>query len=104
MEELITAFMESPESGFTLVKTMVEKYKPMAYEIGNIVLDIYKDFSNNQEYFETVAKVKKNMFDAYIEAGFSEDQAFALIINDNIQRLNYLKKQSLKSSATKKGK
>lgn len=103
MEELITAFMESPESGFTLVKTMVEKYKPMAYEIGNIVLDIYKDFSNNQEYFETVAKVKKNMFDAYIEAGFSEDQAFALIINDNIQRLNYLKKQSLKSSATKKG-
>ena len=103
MEELITAFMESPESGFTLVKTMVEKYKPMAYEIGNIVLDIYKDFSNNQEYFETVAKKKKNMFDAYIEAGFSEDQAFALIINDNIQRLNYLKKQSLKSSATKKG-
>ena len=103
MEELITAFMESPESGFTLVKTMVEKYKPMAYEIGNIVLDIYKDFSNNQGYFDTVAKVKKNMFDAYIEAGFSEDQAFALIINDNIQRLNYLKKQSLKSSATKKG-
>lgn len=103
MEELITAFMESPESGFALVKTMVEKYKPMAYEIGNIALDIYKDFSNNLEYFETVAKVKKNMFDAYIEAGFSEDQAFALIINDNIQRLNYLKKQSLKSSATKKG-
>ena len=103
MEELITAFMESSEAGFALVKAMVEKYKPMAYEIGNIVLDIYKDFSNNQEYFETVAKVKKNMFDAYIEAGFSEDQAFALIINDNIQRLNYLKKQSLKSSATKKG-
>ena len=100
MEELITAFMESPESGFTLVKTMVEKYKPMAYEIGNIVLDIYKDFSNNQEYFETVAKVKKNMFDAYVDVGFTEDQALALMINDNIRLMDNIKKVSARKSNT----
>ena len=100
MEELITAFIESPEAGFALVKTMVEKYKPMAYEIGNIVLDIYKDFSNNQEYFETVAKVKKNMFDAYVDVGFTEDQALSLMINDNIRLMDNIKKVSARKSNT----
>ena len=104
MEELITAFMESPEAGFALVKAMAEKYKPMAYEIGNIVLDIYKDFSNNQGYFDTVAKVKKNMYDAYIAAGFNADQALALMINDNIQLMDNIKRVSAKktSSTSKK--
>ena len=102
MEELITAFMESPESGFTLVKAMVEKYKPMAYEVGNIVLDVYKDFANNQDYFATVAKVKKNMYDAYIAAGFAEDQALALILNDNIRLMDNIKSGVKKSSSTSK--
>ena len=100
MEELITAFVESPEACFALVKTMVEKYKPMAYEIGNIALDIYKDFSSNQEYFETVAKVKKNMFDAYVDVGFTEDQALALMINDNIRLMDNIKKVSARKSNT----
>ena len=93
MEKLIEAFMESPEVGFVLLKTMIEKYKPMAYEVANIIEDIYRDYSNNTEHPALVAKVKKNMYDAYVNAGFTEDQALALMINDNIQLMERIQKQ-----------
>ena len=103
MEKLIEVFMESPEAGFALLKGMIEKYKPMAYEVAGIVMDVYKDFANNTDYPATVAKVKKNIYDAYIEAGFNEDQALALMINDNIQLMNNIKKLSSNSTSSKKG-
>lgn len=40
MEKLIEMFMESPEAGLELLKSMIEQYKPMAYGIGNVVMDI----------------------------------------------------------------
>lgn len=73
MEKLIEAFCESPEAGFDLLKILIEKYKPMVYEIGDIFVDIYKDYANNTEYPLAVAKAKKNMYDAYISVGFTED-------------------------------
>ena len=102
MDKIIDAFMEKPETGFALLKVLIEKYKPMAYEIGNIFVDIYKDFANNTEYPAVVAKVKKNMYDAYVEAGFTEDQALALMINDNIKLMDNIKKVSSKSNTSKK--
>lgn len=74
----------------------------MAYEIGNIFVDIYKDFANNTEYPAVVAKAKKNMYDAYVEAVFTEDQALALMINDNIKLMDNIKKVSSKSNTSKK--
>ena len=103
MEKLIEVFMESPEAGFALLKGMIEKYKPMAYDVAGIVMDVYKDFANNIDYPATVAKVKKNIYDAYLEAGFNEDQALALMINDNIQLMNNIKKLSSNSTSSKKG-
>ena len=103
MEKLIEVFMENPEAGFALVKGMIEKYKHMAYEVASNVMDVYKDFANNIEYPATVAKVKKNMYDAYLAAGFNAEQALALMINDNIQLMNNIKKQSSKVTSTKKG-
>lgn len=103
MDELFKVFLESPEAGFVLLKSMIEKYKPMAYEVAGIVMDVYKDFANNTEYPATVAKVKKNMYDAYVAAGFNEEQALALMINDNIQLMNNIKKQGSKTISSKKG-
>lgn len=104
VDKLIEVFMESPEAGFALLKGMIEKYKPMAYEVADIIMDVYKDFANNVEYPTAIAKVKKNMYDAYLAVGFNEDQALALMINDNIQLMNNIKKLSSKSISQKKGK
>lgn len=103
MEKLIEMFMVNPEAGLELLKSMIEKYKPIVYGVGSVVMDIYKDFANNTEYPMTFAKVKKNMYDAYISAGFAEDQALALMINDNIQLMNSLKNYGVRSSSAKKG-
>lgn len=103
MDKIIDAFIYGkPETGFALLKVLIEKYKPMAYEIGNIFVDVYKDFANNTEYPAVVAKAKKNMYDAYVEAGFTEDQALALMINDNIKLMDNIKKVSSKSNTSKK--
>ena len=101
MEKLIEAFMESPEVGFVLLKTMIEKYKPMAYEVANIIEDIYRDYSNNTEHPALVAKVKKNMYNAYVDAGFTEDQAMALMINDNIQLMERIQRQASRANTKK---
>lgn len=37
MEKLIEVFMESPEAGFALLKGMVEKYKPMVYDVPKLL-------------------------------------------------------------------
>ena len=65
-------------------------------------MEIYKDFANNTEYPVVVAKAKKNMYDAYVDAGFTEDQALALMINDNIKLMDNIKKVTSKSNTSKK--
>ena len=63
----------------------------MVYDLVQEVVEVYKDYSNNTEYPAIAAKAKKNMYDAYISVGFTEDQALALMINDNIQLLKNMK-------------
>ena len=66
----------------------------MVYDLAQEVVEVYKDYSNNTEYPTIVAKTKKNMYDAYVSVGFTEDQALALMINDNIQLMKNIKQIS----------
>lgn len=102
MEKILELLASNPELIVPMVKTYIEKYKPMVYELAKEVVEIYKDYSNNTEYPAVVAKTKKNMYDAYVEVGFTEDQALALMINDNIQLLKNLKQISSNSSKSTK--
>ena len=77
-----------------VIKGYINKYKPMVYDLAQEVVEIYKDYSNNTEYPTVVAKTKKNMYDAYVSVGFTEDQALALMINDNIQLMKNIKQIS----------
>ncbi len=42
------------------------------------------------------------MYDAYVNVGFTEDQALALMINDNIKLMDNIKKVTTKSNTSKK--
>ena len=66
----------------------------MVYDLLQEVVEVYTDYSNNTEYPAIVAKTKKNMYDAYVSVGFTEDQALALMINDNIQLMKNVKQIS----------
>lgn len=94
METILKLLFENPEMIMPTIKEYINKYKPIVYGIAQEFVEIYKDYANNTEYFATVAKAKKNMYDAYVNAGFTEDQALALMINDNIQLMKNVKQIS----------
>ncbi len=102
MEKILELLMSKPELIMPVLKEYIEKYKPMAYSIAQEVVEVYKDYSSNTDYPAVVAKTKKNMYDAYVGAGFTEDQALALMINDNIQLMKNIKQVSTRSSKSTK--
>lgn len=91
MEQILKLLLENPNTLMPVIKKYINSYKPMVYELAQEVVEVYKDYSNNTEYPAIVAKTKKNMYDAYIAVGFTEDQALALMINDNIQLMKNIK-------------
>lgn len=93
MEKILELLMGNPELIVSTVREYIEKYKPVVYSLAQEIVNIYKDYSNNTEYPQIVAKTKKNLYDAYIEVGFSEDQALALMINDNLQLMKKINSQ-----------
>jgi hypothetical protein len=102
MDKILELLMSNPELASHFVKECISKYKPVVYEIAKEAVEIYKDYSNNTEYPAVVAKSRKNMYDAYVNVGFTEDQALALMINDNIQLMENIKKSSTSKSSNKK--
>ena len=94
MDKILELLMSKPEMFVPVIKEYINKYKPMVYDLAQEVVEVYKDYSNNTEYPTIVAKTKKNMYDAYVSVGFTEDQALALMINDNIQLMKTVKQIS----------
>ena len=94
MELLLELLKQDPDTFMPIVKALIEKYKPFVYSLAQEFVEVEKDMGNNKEYPAAVARVKKNMYDAYVEVGFTEDQALALMINDNIRLMENAKKMS----------
>ncbi len=82
MEEIIRMILEESDQAEELIEELKKKYEPVLSLILKELFEVYKKYADNTEYFRTVAKVKMNQFDAYIEVGFDEDQAMTLIVND----------------------
>ena len=94
MEAILKLLLTNPDAITDIVKDYINKYKPVIYGIAQELANVYEDYANNKEYAATVAKAQKNFYDAYVNAGFSEDQAFALLIDKNIKFANSVKNYS----------
>lgn len=101
METILRLLMENPENLGEVVKSYIVKYKEPVYDVLKELMVIAKDYSENTEYPAICAKIKKNTYDAYVNAGFTEDQALALMINDNIRLMENIKKSSNKVTTKK---
>lgn len=82
MDNSMEVIKTNPEVIPVIVKAMMEKYKPIVYECCNELFQVYKDYVNNKEVALVSAQARKNMFDAYVEVGFTEEQAWALMTKD----------------------
>ena len=85
LEIILKLLNENPEVAINLVHGYIEKYKPVVYGLGNECLEIAKDYVENDELHRLCAMAKRKTFLAYTEVGFTEDQALALMLNDNLQ-------------------
>lgn len=85
-----------------MIKEYINKYKPTVYMVFKEMLEIMKDFVKNDDYYKVVAENKRNMYNAYVKTGFSEDQAMALVLNDNLQLMKSI--QNAKTTANSKNK
>lgn len=90
IDELLKAILISPDA---LAESM-EQYKPIIYAICNQVLSVYKDFVNNDEYYKYSALNDYKTYKAHIDAGFSEEQAFLLMIRNAETASNMLRTMS----------
>lgn len=102
MEKILELLMSTPEMLVPIAREYINKYKPVIYGLAQEIVEVYKDYSNNTEYPAIVAKTKKNMYDAYVSVGFTEDQALALMINDNLQLTKNVKQTITSASSSKK--
>lgn len=101
METILRLLMENPENLGEVVKSYITEYKEPVCDVLKELMVIMKDYSENTEYPAIQARTKKNMFDAYVSVGFTENQALALMINDNIRLMENIKKSSNRVSAKK---
>lgn len=85
-----------------MIMEYINKYKPTVYMVCKEMLEVMKDFVKNNDYYKVVAENKRNMYDAYVEVGFSEDQAMALVLNDNLQLMKSI--QNAKTTTNSKNK
>lgn len=102
LEEMLSGGELEDTSLDDIIKGYIKKYKPTVYMAFDELVKDMKDFVKYDDYYKVVAENKRNMYDAYVEIGFSEDQAMALILNDNLQLMKSV--QKIKTTANSKNK
>lgn len=101
---MLEAVDENPECILPITQEYINKYKPLIYGLLHQFLEIYKDYSHNTEYQKTVARIRRNSYEAYLNVGFTEDQALALMLNDNLQLFKNIKNSSNSAASSIKSK
>lgn len=93
MEELLELLKDPDVLG--QLHEVIEVYKPPVYSLINEFVSIWKDFINS-EYYDLNAAADRRAYYAYINAGFTEDQAMQLLLNHNLEVRNALNDFSAK--------
>lgn len=89
--ELLTNIAANPSSGEEAIrvliahgKEVVDVFKPVARTAATEFVDMYKEYADNVDrYAEAYATVKKKFYDSFIKAGFNDEQAFSLTMENN---------------------
>lgn len=83
LNTIVKQFIEKPElCTKENLDALTAIYKKIGYEILSYCFGYIKDWINNDDYFETMAKYDKQRYDAWIKVGFTPDEAFSLLIKE----------------------
>ena len=93
--ELLKSLLADPD----VMAGIIEKYKPTLYKMAAEIYGIYKDYVDYPELSEYKAKAMMNDYQAFIKYGFTEDQAFTLLLNQQERNAEALRNMSKTSGA-----
>lgn len=79
---LADKYTQNPTETVRQIVGGIELAKPLFYAVMISLFDSFKDLTENDEYFRTIAEFNHNKYLAYIDVGFSEDQAMMLLLHD----------------------
>ena len=82
------------------IENLIAQYKPIIYAILREGFHAYTDLVNNDEYFVQRAQMKRKMFTAYVDTGFSEEQALMFLLDSDAARTNVIKQMMSMAQAT----
>ncbi|MDR2572282.1 MAG: DUF1186 family protein [Oscillospiraceae bacterium] len=88
---LLPMFMGDTEMAAETIENLVAQYKPIIYAILREGFQGYKDLVSNDDYFIQRAQMRRKMYSAYIDAGFTEEQAMAFLLDDDNTRAKIIK-------------
>ena len=77
---LLSTASINPETIQQIAGNLLNQYKPVAYSIIGELFTLYEDLANNRRLHGAHADMKWNAYSAYIDAGFSPEQAMALLL------------------------
>jgi len=88
---LLPMLMGDTEMAEETIENLVAQYKPIIYAVIREGFQGYKDLVANDEYFIQRAQMRRKMYSAYIEAGFTEEQAMLFLLDSDAARTNAIK-------------
>jgi hypothetical protein len=89
---ILSLFLEDTKMAQEAIQGFVAQYKPVLYSVLREGFDMYKELAANKKFFETQAAMKRNMYDAYIDVGFTQEQSMAFLLNADAARNEFMRK------------
>lgn len=91
MEEILEFLSDNPGTISGMVSDFINKYKKIGASVANDLLDVWEDVVSDDRHYNLEATGKWKQYQAYVEAGFDESQAFALLLNNNAEVVKQVK-------------
>ena len=97
---LLSTLIGDPEMLGETLRNAVSKYKPVIYTLLEELFTCYEDLANNHRVFAAQAAMKHNAYKAYMDAGFSKEQAMLLLLDSDAARRSFMRQIASSISST----
>ena len=73
------AILKNPE----IISALIGEVKPVLRAVGQEIKGLVQEFATEKEFQVACAQITHNKYEAYLEVGFSKEEALALIMRDH---------------------
>ena len=87
---LLSTVLGDPQMMQEIISNTVAQYRPVVYTALEELFAAYEDLANNERVFKAQASMKYNTYKAYIDAGFTSEQATLFLVDSDSARKRIL--------------